>query len=69
MVEITEEEYKLFTKLKTALKHSSPEKFPDTYFITGASGNKDNHGMPDTVFLCPAYGLDYVVAYKKVDNV
>ena len=65
MVEITEQEYELFQKLKTILKHSKAEKLEGIYFICGESGEKDDMGLPEFISVCPAVGLDGIAMYKK----
>lgn len=64
MVEITEEEYELFQKLKKIWIHSSPEK-SGAYFICGEGGEKDELGLPEFISVCPTYGLDGFAYYKK----
>ena len=46
------------------LRRLDPEKFPDTFFITGAYGNRDQNNMPDRVTICPAYGVDFSYVYE-----
>ena len=43
------------------------EKLGDRYFICGEGGKKDTNGLPDTIYICPAYGVDWFQAYKKTD--
>lgn len=64
MIEITEQEYELFQKLKTIVRHSNPER-SGLYFICGEGGEKDNMGLPETINVCPAYGLDGMAQYTK----
>ena len=64
MVEITEQEYELFQKLKKIWIHSSPEK-SGAYFICGEGGEKDEMGLPEFISVCPTYGLDGFCYYKK----
>jgi hypothetical protein len=64
MIEITEEEYKMFQKLKNIWIHSSPEK-SGAFFICGEAGEKDAMGLPEFISVCPAYGLDGFAYYKK----
>ena len=66
MVEITDKEYALFKKLTKAASHFSPENCPNTYFICGQSTDKNEHGMPDILLVCPAYGLDFEYEYRRV---
>ena len=65
MVEITEQEYELFQKLKTILKHSKAEQLEGVYFICGEGGEKDSMGLPEYISVCPAFGLDGFCYYKK----
>lgn len=64
MVEITQQEYELFQKLKKIFMHSMPEK-SGTFFICGESGEKDGLGLPEYISVCPAHGLDGIALYKK----
>ena len=65
MKEITDAEYELFQQLKTIWKHSVPEQ-SGAYFICGSGGEKDEHGLPEVIMVCPSAGLDYSVAYRRV---
>jgi hypothetical protein len=51
-------------KLKNILRKVFPEK-SGHLFICGESGEKDSMGLPDRLFVCPAYGLDGFAVYKK----
>ena len=62
MVEITEQEYELFQKLKKIWIHSSPEK-SGAYFICGEAGEKDSMGLPEHILICPTMGLDGIAKY------
>ena len=64
MIEITDEEYELFQKLKKIWIHSSSEK-SGAYFICGEGGEKDEMGLPEYISVCPAYGSDGIAMYKK----
>jgi hypothetical protein len=46
------------------------EKIPDTPFICGKGGKKNDVGMPEYFFICPTYGVDagLVYNYKRVDR-
>lgn len=37
-------------------------------FICGASTAKDEMGLPDAIYVCPAYGLDGFATYKKATD-
>lgn len=64
MPEITEKEYEQFQILKKIWIHSSPEK-SGAFFICGEAGDYDELGMPEYISICPAYGLDGSILYKK----
>ena len=47
------------------VKSTYPDKFPDTYFICGELGSKDDNGMPEKLTVCPAYGCDFFYIYER----
>lgn len=49
------------------LRRLSPDKHPDTYFISGESGDKDQNGMPKCIWVVPAYGLDWHMVYERTE--
>jgi hypothetical protein len=51
-------------KLKGILRKVFPEKSGDI-FICGIGGETDSVGLPETIYICPAYGLDGFASYKK----
>lgn len=51
-------------KLKSILRKIFPEKSGD-FFICGEAGEKDTMGLPERILVCPAYGADGFVTYKK----
>jgi len=53
-------------KLATMLRRVFPEKFSGTYFICGEAGEKDSNGMPKSIFVAPAFGVDF--SYEYVYN-
>lgn len=63
MIEITEEEFKQFQALKRIWTHLNAER-TGTYFICGEGGDKDTHGLPQTLLVCPQHGLDSMAAYE-----
>ena len=40
----------------------------NTPFICGGSDEKDEMGLPKTITVCPAYGLDGFAIYKKTSE-
>ena len=64
-VEAFEGELKALRRVYKSYKHLMAEHIPDTYFICGELGEKDNNNMPDKLMVCPAYGLDFFYVYKR----
>ena len=60
-------ERKQFEALKRMFFHMMPDKSPDTYFISGEAGPKDDNRLPEYISICPAMGVDFSVMYKKVE--
>lgn len=54
----------LCSKQGRILQAAFPEK-SGHFFICGESGERDTMGLPDRVFICPAYGLDGFAVYGK----
>lgn len=44
------------------------DKYPDTMFIHGTIGAKDNNGMPEMLLVVPAYGVDFSYVYVRTDK-
>ena len=51
------------------LRRLTPENHPDTYFIHGDGGTKDINGMPERLYVVPAYGCDWSQVYVRTDKV
>jgi hypothetical protein len=50
------------------VKSTYPDKFPDTYFICGEGGEKDQNNLPKRIHVCPAYGVDWIQIYERTDK-
>lgn len=50
--------------LKKVLRHVFPE-ISDYYFICGEGGKKDFHGLPERIVVCPKYGSEVIVTYRR----
>lgn len=50
------------------VKSTYPDKFPDAYFISGESGEKDQNNLPERIFVSPAYGVDWFQIYQRTDK-
>ena len=51
------------------LRRLTPENFPDTLFIHSDGGEKDSNGMPERLYVVPAYGVDWSQVYVRTDKV
>ena len=50
------------------IRRSYPENFPDTWFVAGGIGEKDQNGLPKLIEVCPAYGVDWTQIYERTDR-
>jgi hypothetical protein len=50
------------------LRRLTPEKFPDTLFISGTLGQKDQNNMPEKLMVVPAYGVDFAYIYERTEK-
>jgi hypothetical protein len=41
------------------------DKYPDTYFVTGALGKFEKHEMPPKLMVVPSYGVDVTYIYER----
>jgi hypothetical protein len=62
-----EEILKILEKQQKIIRRVYVDHFPDTYFVCGESGNKDQNGLPDRIEVCPAYGVDWTQVYERTD--
>jgi len=65
---LNDDERKKFEALRWMFFHMMPDKSPDTYFISGEAGPKDDNRLPEYVSICPAMGAGFSLMYKKVSN-
>lgn len=63
-----EDQLDLIAKQQKIIRRIYVEHFPDTYFVCGESGNKDQNGLPDRIEVCPAYGVDWSQIYERTDR-
>jgi hypothetical protein len=56
-------------RLSLIVKHIFTEKFPGMFFICGEAGERDSNGLPEKIFVCPAYGAGWSAMYTKDDRV
>ena len=56
-------------KMKYFLRHNVfAEKKFGVYFVCGEGGDKDRNGMPEQIYVCPAYGSDVIYRYNRMDS-
>ena len=56
-------------KMKYFLRHNVfAEKQYGVYFVCGEGGDKDRNGMPEQIYVCPAYGSDVIYRYNRMDS-
>lgn len=50
------------------LRRLTPDKFPDTLFISGVLGERDFNNMPQKILVVPAYGVDFSYIYERTEK-
>ena len=58
----------LLEKQQVIIRRIYAEQLPDTWFVCGESGNKDQNGLPERIQVCPAYGVDWSQIYERTDR-
>lgn len=58
----------MLCKQQVIIRRVYAEMLPDTWFVAGESGNKDNNGLPDRIEVCPAYGVGWTQIYEKTER-
>ena len=51
------------------LRRLTPENHPDTLFIHGTLGDKDQNNMPQKLLVVPAYGVDFSYIYERTGKI
>jgi len=67
-VEAYKGELALLRRVYKSYKHLMAEHIPNTYFISGESGEKDQNDLPKQIHVCPAYGVDWFQVYERTNN-
>ena len=66
--EAYEGELKQLRRVFNIVKHELiAEKMGNIFFICGEGGKKDKNNLPDKIYVCPAYGVDWFQVYKKTN--
>jgi hypothetical protein len=58
----------LIAKQQKIIRRIYVDHFPDTYFVSGEIGHKDQNGLPEYIEVCPAYGVDWTQLYQRTDR-
>jgi hypothetical protein len=63
-----EELTKLLERQQTIIRRIYAEQLPDTWFVCGELGEKDQNNLPKYIEVCPAYGADWSQVYERTDR-
>ena len=58
----------LLEKQQVIIRRIYAEKLPDTWFVCGELGEKDQNNLPKYIEVCPAYGVDWSQIYERTDR-
>lgn len=58
----------LLAKQQKIIHRVYAERFPDTWFVCGEHGEKDQNNLPKYIEVCPAYGVDWSHVYERTDR-
>ena len=58
----------LLEKQQVIIRRIYAEQLPDTWFVCGEHGEKDQNGLPKYIEVCPAYGVDWSQIYERTDR-
>jgi hypothetical protein len=60
--------HNMLCKQQVIIRRVYAELLPDTWFVSGESGQKDQNGLPDRIEVCPAYGVGWSQVYEKTER-
>ena len=63
-----EEIMSLLEKQQVIIRRIYAEQLPDTWFVCGELGEKDQNNLPKYIEVCPAYGVDWSQLYERTDR-
>jgi len=63
-----EDQLLLIEKQQKIIRRIYAEKLPDTWFVCGELGEKDQNNLPKYIEVCPAYGVDWSQIYERTDR-
>lgn len=58
----------LLEKQQQIIRRVYADRFPNTWFVCGEMGEKDQNGLPQYIDVCPAYGVGWYQVYEKTDR-
>lgn len=58
----------LLCKQQVIIRRIYAEQLPDTWFVSGEHGKKDDNGLPQYIEVCPAYGVGWSQIYEKTER-
>ena len=58
----------LLERQQVIIRRIYAEHLPDTWFVCGERGEKDQNGLPQYIDVCPAYGVGWYQVYEKTDR-
>jgi uncharacterized coiled-coil protein SlyX len=58
----------LLEKQQVIIRRIYAEHLPDTWFVCGELGEKDQNNLPKYIEVCPAYGADWSQVYERTDR-
>jgi hypothetical protein len=59
---------KLLEKQQVIIRRIYAEQLPDTWFVCGELGEKDQNNLPKYIEVCPAYGVDWSQLYERTER-
>ena len=60
-----EEMMALLERQQVIIRRIYAEHLPNTWFVAGEMGKKDENGLPERIEVCPAYGCDWTQIYER----
>lgn len=58
----------LLEKQQVIIRRIYAEQLPDTWFVCGEIGEKDENNLPKYIEVCPAYGTDWSQIYERTER-
>lgn len=58
----------IMAKQQVIIRRIYAEHLPNTWFVCGEMGEKDQNGLPQYIDVCPAYGVGWYQVYEKTDR-